>query len=89
MGINKFSDLTEEEFKKHYTGGFKKDRAAATAVWNGCNIFYISNNIWSTNSYFLTFFNKEHFFSLFISLLPVTWVQIIKHDCTGNKYFLA
>lgn len=32
MGINKFSDLTEEEFKKHYTGGFKPDKAAATAV---------------------------------------------------------
>lgn len=39
MGINKFSDLTEDEFKKHYTGGFKKDKAAATAVWNSCNFF--------------------------------------------------
>lgn len=32
MGINKFSDLTEEEFKKHYVGGYKPKSGAATAV---------------------------------------------------------
>lgn len=33
MGVNKFADLTEEEFKTQYTGGFKQNSTGfATAV---------------------------------------------------------
>lgn len=32
MGVNQFSDLTEEEFKNTYTGGYKPHSAAATSV---------------------------------------------------------